>query len=175
MNREVVDRGKVWYFSGNVSLWALRSFWAGYSFQFSKVRQGDGCLCGQMLQMEQKSIHFSLRVPDSSQTSGGEKLEERKAREEEWKGAGVAEGSIQVSGDRCSVGLSGGRQPQGRVSPLQCPGKFPDPERCRLTPSKLYPARPTDSFKRSWRECGTQPPPHPSPPQWDLGLIDKHV
>lgn len=53
------------------------------------------------------------------------------------------------------------REPQGRVSPLQCPGKFPDPEGCRVTPSKLCPARPTDSFKRSWRECGTQPPIRP--------------
>lgn len=74
--------------------------------RFSQVRQGEGCFCAQMLQIEQKLIHSSLSVPDSSQTTGG------KSRGVENQGGGGGggwgvHGAIEVSG---SVHLSWGRQ-----------------------------------------------------------------
>lgn len=57
---------------------------------------------------EQNLIHFSLRVPDSSQTAGGEKY--RLGQAKEFCGA------IEVSGDKCSADLSRGRQKAARAS-----------------------------------------------------------
>lgn len=127
-------------------------------FSFQKSNRGTVVFVPQMLQIEQKLIHFSLRVPDSSQAAWGGCR---------W-GWGAARGETKASAEqRCHSGLrwqvfcevcpGADREPLGRVPPL-CPGKSPDHDGCCVTPFNWLLARPTDSLKRGQRgECGTQP------------------
>lgn len=127
--------------------------------KISEVRQGEGCLCAQMLSRLSRKWSISPWGCQTLRRQPEGKVEERKA-----KGGG---GGVQRRhwGFRwqvfCGFVLGQTESHKGEC-PLECSGKFPDPEECCITPSNCsLPARPRTEtpFREAAENVGFSHPP----------------